>query len=1178
MLPPKYFCLALALTASGLSPASAEPPSFSQDVRPLLSDRCLKCHGPDDKGRKGNLRLDLRDDALTGGKSGAAGIVPGNISDSEILRRMRSTDPDEVMPPPAMKKALTPDEIRLFEQWVADGAAYEKHWAFEAPVLPAVPAPVQAAWPQHNEVDALVQPLLAGAGLAPSPEAGRAALLRRVSFDLTGLAPTAAELATGLAGPSSQAYEDAVDRLLASPHYGERWGRKWLDLARYADTNGYEKDRSRTIWPWRDWVIRALNADLPFDQFTIEQIAGDLLPDPTTDQLIATGFHRNTMLNEEGGIDPLEFRYHAMVDRVATTSATWLGLTLQCAQCHTHKFDPVTHHEYFSIMALLNNADEPELELPGPDHQQQKMARAEKLGSLLAGLPSLWLAKQAKPEAIAWHNPTSVTVEPNAADPARVLPDQSVLFKAPGPDKTTVTLHLQGIPAKATHLRLEALTDDTLPGKGPGRTPHGNFVLNEIEVHAASRTLALMASSPTAEQAGFPLSAAVDGDENSGWAVDDGKGNLHQTRTAVFAFPESLPVTSLNVTLKQTHGNHHTLGRVKVSLGTTATPATTLSLEQATEAWLATQRSHTARWQPVAPTVATSNLPLLTIQPDASVFVSGDTSKADTYQLQFTKVPTGVTAIRLEALPDSRLPGRGPGMAYYEGPKGDFFLGEFQLSSGGQPVKLAKATESYAKNQFGQPVSAQLAIDGNPETGWSCADGQGRAHEAVFVLEKPLNPDQGTVSLTMMFGRHYACSLGKFRISFTTQAGEIRASTLPADLQPLLTTPLQPAQRASLQQEFLLQTPELAETRKEIDQLRQPAATLTTLVMQERPAENPRPTFLHNRGEFTQPVDRVEPGVLSVLNPLPPGAPANRLSFARWLVSRDQPLTARVVVNRTWATFFGRGLVKSQEDFGYQSQLPSHPQLLDWLAVRFMEDGWSMKKLHRRIVLSHTYRQSSADQPEAAAADPENKWLWRGPRLRLDAEEVRDAALQAAGLLSGKMFGPGVYPPQPSSVTTEGTYGALTWPTSTGDDRYRRSIYTFAKRTAPFAFATTFDAPAGDACIVRRDRSNTPLQALTLLNDVTIMEAAIAFGKKLAVRPGSPADNLEYAFTTCFSRPPATDEAAHLLAFHEKQLAAFNSNPESARELCGADATPLAAAWTLLCRALLNMDEFVTKS
>ncbi|MDB6068974.1 MAG: Planctomycete cytochrome [Verrucomicrobiales bacterium] len=1171
-------CSFSSLAAAGL--ARAEAPSFSKDIRPLLSDTCLKCHGPDDKGRKGDLRLDLPESAHQGGKSGVAAIVPGKVSESEVIKRLRSTDPDEVMPPPAMKRVMKPEEIKLFEDWVAAGAKYEKHWAFDAPVLPPVPAPVNAAWPARNEIDAFVQPALAAEGFAPAPEAERATLFRRASFDLTGLPPTPAEWAAFQADTSPEAWEHAVDRLLASPKYGEKWGRRWLDLARYADTNGYEKDRPRSIWPYRDWVIRSLNADMPFDQFTIEQIAGDLLPNPTRDQLIATGFHRNTMQNEEGGIDPLEFRYYAMVDRVATTSATWLGLTLQCAQCHTHKYDPVTHREYFSIMAFLNNADEPELELPAPDQAEQERVRGESLKALLEGLPARWLEKQNRPDNIVWVDPASCKVQSTPEEPAVVQPDKFVLFNAPGPERATLTFQMEGVPAGSTHLRLEALTDAALPGKGPGRTPHGNFVLSEIQAQQDGRALKLVPVSASAEQNGYPLSAAVDGQLGTGWAVDDGKGKVHSPQFATFAFDPPLQAgTPVTVTLQQQFGGHHTIGRPKLSFGTAAkAPAGPAALDRAFDAWAAAQQGRLAHWTAAIPAKATSNLPLLAVQPDATVFVSGDITKADTYQLEFHGLTNALTAVRLEVLPDSRLPGRGPGMAYYEGPKGDFFLGEFQMSSGGQPVKIASASESYAKNTFGQPVSAALATDGNPETGWSCAEGQGRAHEAVFVFEKPLLPVDGKVSLTMMFGRHYACSLGKFRVSFTGTPGAIQASALPPEVQPLLTAAPSAADRPALMREFLLQAPELAEARKEIEALRQPVTGTTTLVLHERPAGSTRPTFIHNRGEFTQPTDEVQPGVLSVLNPLPPGAPANRLSFARWLVSRDQPLTARVVVNRSWGAFFGRGLVKTQEDFGFQSQLPSHPALLDWLAVRFMDDGWSMKKLHRRIVLSHTYRQSSRDDERAAGADPENKWLWRGPRLRLDAEEVRDAALQAAGLLSDKMYGPGVYPPQPASVTTEGTYGALAWPVSTGADRYRRSVYTFAKRTAPFAFATTFDAPTGEACIVRRDRSNTPLQALSMLNDVTIMEAATAFGTRLAARPGTPSELLNEAFLTCFSRLPEARESEALLIFFSKQLAGFQAHPENASALAGKEATPAAAAWTLVCRALLNLDEFVTKN
>jgi hypothetical protein len=1159
----------LAAIAAALTARAADP-SFSRDVRPILSDMCFTCHGPDEKGRKGELLLSEFDGALKGGESGEPAIVPGKPSLSEMIKRLHSDDPDEVMPPPATKKKLSPEQISVLEKWIASGAKYEKHWAFQAPVAP--PVPMSEA---TNPIDVFVRSTLAESGLKPSPEADKAALYRRVSFDLVGLPPTPEDLATYLADTTPDAYGKAVDRLLASPQYGERWARKWLDLARYADTNGYEKDNQRTIWPYRDWVIKTLNDDMPFDRFSIEQIAGDLLPGATTDQRIATGFHRNTMLNEEGGIDPLEYRYNAMVDRVSTTGATWLGLTLQCAQCHTHKYDPIPHQEYFSMMAFLNNADEPELELPNPEQERDAAARMAKADELVATLSLKWPIQD---PTIAWTAPTpAVTMEP--AEATRLLDDSSVLFTAPGPEASTVTAQFAGLKGKFTHLRIEALADDSLPGKGPGRTAHANFVLSEVEVRVAGQPVKLTQPTANAEQSGYPVTAAIDGKTDSGWAVQVPGKDIHDNKSAIFAFEHPMDANGdTTVVVKQLYGAQHTIGRLKISFGTADTPNSVLevrrreSLDKAFSAWLVQQKATTATWQIIKPVKATSNLPLLTIQADSSVFVSGDITKADTYQVDLGKPPEAVTAIRLEALPDPRLPGRGPGMTYYEGAKGDFLMGEFQLTADGQPVKIAKASQSYA--------DASLAIDGNPETGWTCAGGQGRGHEAVFQLEKPLTASR--LNLTMMFGRYYASSLGKFRVSLTTQAGEVLASKIISDVQALIHKPVRTeAETQLLQNEFLLNAPELAAARTEIDELRRPQSFLTSLVLQERPAENPRRTFIHNRGEWTQPTEPVEPAVLSVLNPLPAGAPKDRLSFARWLVSRDNPLTARVVVNRAWATFFGRGIVKTQDDFGFQSSPPSHPQLLDWLAIRFMDDGWSFKKLHRVIVTSQTYKQSSASTSVGENKDPENILLWRGPRLRLDAEEVRDSALRTAGILSNKMMGPSVFPPQPASVTTEGTFGALAWTTSTGEDRYRRSLYTFAKRTAPFAFANTFDAPTGEACIVRRDKSNTPLQALSLLNDVTIIEAAQALGKHLVETPGTPEQLASEAFVRCFSRPPSPEELAAVIDFYQKQQRRFTAAPESAKDLAGngpAETIITRAAWTAVARALMNMDEFVTKS
>lgn len=604
------------------------------------------------------------------------------------------------------------------------------------------------------------------------------------------------------------------------------------------------------------------------------------------------------------------------------------------------------------------------------------------------------------------------------------------------------------------------------------------------------------------------------------------------------------------------------------------------AMEESFARWLEKSKATAVNWQTLKPEKSVSNSPLLKALPDHSILASGDITKADTYELTFRTEAQNITAIRLEALPHESLPGRGPGMAYYEGPKGDFFMGEFQMTTDGQQVRFASATDSYTKNGFGGNAGSTQAIDGDPQTGWSTSGGEGRAHEAVFVLEKPLTPAGGELSLKMVFGRHYACSLGHFRISLTTAPGAV-ASTLGANTEALLAKPesaLTQADRDALRRAFLLSAPELAAARKEIDALGLPEPAQTTLVMRERPADSPRATHIHHRGEYTQPEERVEPAVLTVLNPLPAGVPRNRLALARWLVSRDNPLTARVVVNRHWASFFGRGLVRTQEDFGYQGDLPTHPELLDWLAVEFMESGWSVKKLHRLIVMSATYRQSSAVEGRGAEIDRENLLLWRGPRHRLEAEQIRDTALAVTGLLSRKMGGPGVFPPQPAGVTTEGTYGAVSWQAATGEDRYRRSLYTFAKRTAPFAMSNTFDAPAGESCLPRRDVSNTPLQSLTLLNDVMFLEAAQALAKQVAAQPGSVEDRLRAMILRIFARPAQNQEIEVLAPFFASQMARFQSGELDAGKVGGDGADAARAAWTLTVRALLNTDEFVTKN
>jgi len=1009
---PRLLITLLPLVSSARLLAAADVPlpdkvDFNRDVRPILSENCFKCHGFDPRTRDGGRRLDVREGALKE-IDGVRAIIPGQLQGSDLHFRIHSTDKDEQMPPPKSGKKITTRQMAILDRWIEQGAPYDLHWAFKRPVAAEPPATRNATWPR-NAIDRFVLARLESEGLSPSPEADKYALVRRLYLDLIGLPPTPGEAEAFVQDSSADAYEKLVDHLLASPHYGERWARRWLDLARYADTNGYEKDRPRNIWPYRDWVINALNAGMPFDEFTIEQLAGDLLPNATPEQCIATGFHRNTMLNEEGGIDPLEFRYQAVVDRVGTTSTTWLGLTVQCAQCHTHKYDPITNKEYYQFMAFLNNADEPELDLPPADAAAQEKTRQEKAAKLLATLPDKWPA---------------------------------------------------------------------------GNAPLDMAARNEAIEHR---------------------------------------------------FAE----------------------------------------------WLAQERPRVVHWTPLRPAEVKSDSPLLTVQPDFSVLASGDIQKTDVYDLQFENVPRGVTAIRLEALPDPSLPAHGPGACFYEGPKGDFFLGEFEVSAGGQPVKLVRASESYTKNGMGKnPATAASAIDGDPQTGWSCADRPGEAHEAVFTPAAPLSA--GALHVKMVFGRHYACPLGRFRISVTTDQREAVASALPDEISRLLLVPdeqLAAADRQRLREQFLLAAPELAAAAKEIRNLRQPPAYPTTLILRERPKDSPRRTFIHNRGEYLQPTDRVEPGVIAALGSLPADAPPNRLGLARWLVSPENPLTARVTVNREWAAFFGRGIVKTLGDFGFQGESPTHPELLDWLAVEFMSDGWSLKRLHKLIVTSATYRQTSRVSPEVQARDPENRLLARGARFRLEAETIRDSALRASGLLSEKLGGPSVRPPQPDGVT-DTAYGSPKWTADTGESRYRRSLYTFTKRTAPFALYNNFDAPTGESCIARREVSNTPLQALALLNDVVFLETARALGTSATASQGSVEDRLHIVFRRCLTRPPTDEEVALLSKFLTLQKERFANGELDAKAFAGDGPGDVneRAAWTALARALMNLDEVITRS
>jgi len=1017
------------LTAPKAGAADMAAPDFNREVRPILSAHCFKCHGPDENTREAGLRLDQREAAIGELDSGAKAIVPSQPEKSEAIRRIFSADKDEQMPPAAANKPLSYEQKQILKLWIAGGAKYEQHWSFVPPRQAPLPVVRQSAWPR-NAIDVFVLARQEQAGLAPSPEADRYALPRRASFDLRGLPPTPEEAEAFANDRAPDAYDRLLDRLLASPHYGQRWARRWLDLARYADTNGYEKDRVRSMWPYRDWVIRAINTDKPFNEFSIEQLAGDMLPAATLDQRIATGFHRNTMINEEGGIDPLEFRYYAMVDRVNTTATVWLGLTLGCAQCHTHKFDPFPHADYYRQMALLNNADEPTIDVPLADLTARRQEIQQQIAKLEGALPNQF----------------------------------------PAGDSGDVPFAIR------RHVNLEAK----------------------------------------------------------------------------FA------------------------------------------------TWLEAESAKSVKWTLLKPHSAKSQMPTLTIQDDGSVLSSGDITKRDAYDVTLDiSGLRGITALRLEAMPDERLPRGGPGRIYYEGPIGDFWLSEItargagvppaisspsnespqaQRASEGFPLKFKSASHSFAKGKN----TAATAIDGDPQSGWSIDGGQGRTHYAAFQFDQPL-AQTDTINVQLLFERYYAGALGRFRIWATTDPRGGEARDLPHEVEELLLVPqekLTAEERGCLLAHFLQVTPELAKEREAIKKLRDSLPVYpTTFVMQERPAANRRATFVHHRGEFLQPKDSVEPELLSIFAPLPTDAPHDRLAYARWLVSDANPLAGRVTMNRHWANIFGTGLVRTTEDFGYQGEPPSHSDLLDWLAVELPRRDWSLKRMHRLLLTSSTYRQSAAITPERIAKDPQNRLLSHFPRVRLEAEQVRDTALRVSGLLSEKIGGPSVFPPQPPGITSEGAYGPLAWNVSAGENRYRRGLYTFAKRTAPYAMFATFDGPSGEACIARREVSNTPLQALTLLNNESLVEAARALGRLTAASTRLPDDRMQFLFRRCLSRPPTADELARLLAFHDAQLKRFESKELDAAKIAGAEAGDVQeiAAWTLVARAIMNLDEFITK-
>jgi hypothetical protein len=1008
-------CCPLVLLADG------SDIKFNRDIRPILSDRCFKCHGPDSQTREAGLRLDRAEAAVAELDSGEQAIVPSDLEQSELVRRIRSTDPDLQMPPPDSGKQLSDREKELLEKWIREGAVYEPHWSFVPPQRPELPSVKNEAW-TANPIDRFVLARIEAAGLQPSPESSREKLIRRVALDLTGLPPTPEEIEAFLADSSQEAYQRMVDRYLASPAYGEHLARNWLDLARYADSNGYQYDTERQQWVWRDWVIDAFNRNMPFDQFTIEQIAGDLLPNATPQQRLATGFNRNHGVTIEGGVIDEEYRTEYVIDRVATTGGVWLGLTLTCARCHDHKFDPISQKDFYQLMAFFNQV--PERGMNGFDPQERI---ASPLGSEI----------------------------------------------------------LQNYERQLMQLR------------------------GELEVAQAAAK-----------------------DEFAVWAERMRKG-----------------------------------------------PATT--------------------WQILKPTgLNSTGGSTLTLLDDQSVLAGGANPQHDVYELTATTDQTGLTAVRLEALTHPSLPGGGPGRHT----NSNFVLSEFELTAvsqrdpqQSQTVKFVRAEADY--NQANYEVAKSIDGTAAGNSGWA-VDGPSRKEPAtaLYIAARPFGYEGGTelkfrLRQEANFSTH---GIGRARLSVTSQAAsEVSINGLPTEIQELVSKPpaeLSDEQRAKLEKYYFevhsargqALLGEIARIKQE-----QQNAFPPTMIMREQ--ESLRPTFVLNRGQYDQPTEQVSAGVPAVFPQLPPDEKPNRLAFARWVVSPQHPLTARVAVNRIWQRLFGVGLVKTSEDFGLQGELPSDPELLDWLATEYIRSGWDTKALYRLIMNSATYRQTSDVGREAYLRDPDNRLLARGPRFRLEAEEVRDAALAVSGLLVHKLGGPSVYPYQPPGLWTElnNRPGYSTeYPQGKGEQLYRRSVYSFWKRTVPLPMLKILDAPDREVCTLQRSRTNTPLQALLLWNAPQFVEAA----RHLALRmleqsPDAASDPAAIGFKLVTGREARVEELTVLREHFAAERARFTADEAAAKQLLGVGDSPLKeglslaeyAAWTSVARLLLNLDEFIAK-
>lgn len=1141
--------LLIALTA----PSVLAEVDFNREIKPILSNHCYACHGPDEEERQARLRLDTREGAIRSRRDRQA-IVPGDPDGSGIIQHILSTDPDEVMPPPDKGQPLAPEQVALLRQWIAEGAQYDEHWSYTPVVRPPVPEADEAL--VSNPIDAFLLAELSKAGLTFSPEADPHRLARRAAMDITGLPPAPAEVDALISAGSPAAYHHYLDRLLAKPTYGEHMARSWLDIARYADSAGFADDPPRTIWAYRDWVIRAFNENMPFDRFTIAQLAGDLLPEPSEDDLVATAFHRNTLTNSEGGTDDEEFRNAAVVDRVGTTFEAWMGTTMACAQCHTHKYDPITHEDYFRVFAIFNNTEDadrkdeaPVIALMTPAQKRDQAAWERELAELESYLQAptaeLAAAQQDWEKRLQEHDPWEIVRESSSAASNGVVlesrPDGSLVATGEHPANSSYTFTFRP-PSKQplAAIRLEALADPALENGGPGR--QGNFVLSQVSARWIPD-----AAAPTPEARFVRVELP-------------GSGKMiHLAELQVFSGTENL---ALRASASQS----------STDFGGDAARAIDGNTDGA---YTANSVTHTA----------ISDNPWFELD-------LGGTHRIDrvvVWNRTDGETPARLQGYRLVLLDEGRRPVWEAEPAEVPEPNAEF------TPSGDRKLAFSSVTASHEHPEFPASELTDPANLSGRGKGWAIGLETRKSHEVALVLDHPLADESGLLEITLANeSPHHHLTLGRFRISTAAAAAAAVEAILPNPIRSILAidrVDRSAAELESLVSHYRSIAPLLDEPRRERAAVSQRLADLKPLttvpVLRELSGERRRKTHIQLRGNYLSLGEQVEPGVPSIFPPLPDGVVADRLSFAHWLVDPGNPLTARATVNRLWEEIFGIGIVATSEEFGAQGELPSHPELLDWLAAEFMESGWDTKHLIRLMVGSRAYRQSSRVTPELLETDPNNRLLARGPAIRLTAEAMRDQALAAGGLLAPDMFGPPVRPPRPSFGLVAAFGGSTDWQTSTGSDRYRRGIYTEIRRSAPHPSMTTFDATSREICTLRRSRSNTPLQALVTLNDPAFVEAAQALARRLFAEDpaATAADRVAAGFRLVVARPPSARESDALLELLEYARETFAADPAAAVTFATDPLGPLPehleaaelAAWTTVAQALLNMDEAFQK-